>query len=108
MNVPQTELDGWADACARINGLLLQAEAALRREQTETAGNLVESARRVNVTTKHALERAGAADPRPEHVPMPEETPIQLLDTPANRRYAAALRAAYEALQEVERDRGGT
>jgi len=32
--------------------------------------------------------------------------PMHLLDTPANRRYLAALEAAYEAGIEVDRERG--
>ena len=39
--------------------------------------------------------------------PMQDHTPrLHLLDSPANRRYARALREAYEALQQVERERG--
>ena len=42
----------------------------------------------------------------PDYLPRPDPVPIHLLDTPAQRRLARALREAYEAAQEVDRERG--
>ena len=44
---------------------------------------------------------------KPAHLPPTPETPLVLLDTPANRKFANRLREAMEAAQEVDRERYG-
>lgn len=107
MNVDQAELDDWADVCLRANTQLLRAEDALRRGEAAAGLASVENARAAVWTLKRRLVRAGAQEPGPA-VAAPVETPLHLLDTPANRRYAHALREALEALRAVERERGIT
>ncbi len=48
-------------------------------------------------------ERAGAAPPGEL---QPPSMGLNMLNTPANRRLARALRAAYQAAVEVDRERG--
>ena len=51
------------------------------------------------------LEQVGAE--RPKAIASPSSVPLALLNTPANRRYAQALRDAWEAGLAVDRERYG-
>lgn len=53
-----------------------------------------------------AMEQAGAD--RPGSLPAPPDVPLQLLDTPANRRYLAALQEAHTAALTVDQERYGS
>ncbi len=102
MNVPQTDLDAWRTLAARVKQLVFSARVAAPAQRTallDEAGTLA-----ANLETR--LDRAGAL--RPVGMPAPRyETPLHLLDTPANRRYADKLREAWEAGLEVDRERYG-
>ncbi|HZO87140.1 MAG TPA: hypothetical protein VFB38_02290 [Chthonomonadaceae bacterium] len=121
MNVPQEELNAWAQAALHVNGLLLAAQDALRRGDVTEAGEKLTQARQVNWTQEKRLVRAGADDPiaaraqaleqemtteEVSTLPQPQETSLALLTSPANRRLLEALRAAQEAAEAVDRERG--
>ena len=102
MNVPQDQLDHWRRMAGEVRGCLsaarLHPTANARREALGAADD---AARRLALD----LEDAGALRPV-GMLPRPE-TPLALLDTPANRRYLDALRAAWEAGLAVDRERYG-
>lgn len=102
MNVPQEDLDAWRVLAGRLKNVVFSARAAgpaHRLPLLDEAGHLA-----ANLETR--LDRAGAHVP--PSVPVSRhETPLALLDTPANRRYARALREAYEAGLAVDRERYG-
>lgn len=111
MNIPQEELNTLEKNAVAVNGRLLRARDALRCGQGAQAGEALEEAQSVNWTSRRALLRLGAADsiraaseaagPRFE-----KDTPLHLLSSPANKRLYRALRDAYEAMREVEQERG--
>ena len=102
MNVPQTDLDAWRSLAARLKQLTFSARIAAPSHRVpllEEAGHLA-----ANLETR--LDRAGAQPPSATPAPR-HEVPLTLLDTPANRRYAEALRVAWEAGLAVDRERYG-
>lgn len=103
MNVPNETLDRWrrmADAVrAPLNALKRQVRASTPAWELATQAD--DAARTLGLE----LERGGAQRP-PEHVQRPN-VPLELLDTPANRRYLAALQEAWECALAVDRERYG-
>lgn len=102
MNVPQTDLDAWRSLAARLKQLTFSARTASSDRRAlllEEAGHLV-----ANLETR--LDRAGAQPPAGTPAPR-YETPLELLDTPANRQYAEALRIAWKAGLAVDQERYG-
>lgn len=110
MNIAQDELNAWAQTCAHANARCLAAQDALRHAEGEKAQASIEEARQAVAMLWRKLERAGAESPMPAF--MAEQirdralsVPLDLLDSPANRRYARLLRETWEALKEVEQER---
>jgi hypothetical protein len=116
MKIPQVELDRWEEATVFVGGQLLKATVALERGDRAAAAKHISQAQEKNALTRRGLVLNGATDSVRERArvmaqesgrPVQDHTPpLHLLNTPANRRYARALRDAYEALVEVERERG--
>lgn len=102
MNVPQEDLNGWRSLAERIKQTVMSAQIARRETQAQT----LQEAARLAAQLETRLDRAGADRPGPLPVPA-QDVPIELLDTPANRRYADKLREAWEAGLEVDRERYG-
>jgi|SRR5579884_1312562 len=122
MNVPQQDLNEMAEKAQRVNGHLLRVKDYLRRtEAPADVQETLETARRSNVTVLHSLVRAGADDPlearqeerrqqlraADDRMPEPQQVPLELLSSPAARRYAEAIRAAAVACREMETERNG-
>jgi len=121
VNIPAEDLDQWARKLQQANSALLRAQDALRRMQqrgqypqgdAETALILAEQARTALLPVAHGLERAGAVVETRDDLPPPSgcvdpaNVPLEYLTSPANRRFAEALRTAYEACCEVSKERG--
>ena len=105
MNVEQDALEALARSFLRIHQGNARAAAALRQGNTEDAARDVEEARGIAWRGMQAAIRAGAT--RPPELPMRRrETTLAQMTSPANRRLLAALRAAVEAAEEVDRERG--
>lgn len=82
-------------------GMFLQiGDASLVREALEQA----RTARRHSEQILRRLLALGAS--HPAGVSGGDTLPLDMLDTPANRRFLAALEAAAEAGAEVDRERG--
>ena len=101
MNVPQNELNSLRTLAAKIKQAGSQAMRATGLKQRER----LEDVQRLAAQMETRLEQAGAE--RPAVVAAPLTVPLALLDTPANRRYAQALREAWEAGLAVDRERYG-
>jgi hypothetical protein len=105
MNVPQEELNAWRRSLdglrATLHGLGFDVAAGRTQEAREKVQRADDQARRLALE----LERAGVDRPAGS-VPAPD-VPLRLMDTPANRRYAQALRVAWEAGLAVDRERYG-
>lgn len=102
MNIPQTDLDAWRSLAARLKQLTFSA----RTTSLDRRAVLLEEAGHLAANLETRLDRAGAQPPTGTPAPR-YETPLTLLDTPANRRYAEALRVAWEAGLAVDRERYG-
>lgn len=105
MNVPQDTLNGWRRALDTLRGTLNALRVELnagRRTQAQDALSEADNAARL---LGLSMEDAGAELPAYRE-PRPT-VPLQLMDTPANRRYAAKLREAWEAGLAVDRERYG-
>ena len=107
MNVPQDDLNLWR----RFFDTLRVSCRTLLRDLD--AGN-VQHARQLVEQTEDAgrrmglrLEKAGADRPGVPPPSLDADVPLALMDTPANRRYAEALRVAWEAGLAVDRERYG-
>lgn len=102
--VEQEALDAWARfaEAVRVGALNIRSDVACsRREKAQEALtdlHLQGAAALVSLHAAGALLPAGRRSAEP--------VPLDLLDTPANRRLARALREAYEAAVEVDRERG--
>ncbi len=102
MNVPQEELNACRALAVRLKGAVWSA----LRETGHTRESLLVEAGHLAANLETRLDRAGAQAPAASVAPR-HETPLRLLDTPANRRYARALREAWEAGLAVDRERYG-
>lgn len=101
MNVPQEKLDALRALAKQAKDATYNARIAAparRGEYLEQAGHLC-----AQLETR--LGDAGAMPP--EGSPLPLSVPLELLSTPANRRYAEKLREAWEAGLAVDRERYG-
>ena len=101
MNTPLEQLDTMRALAGRVkNGILrgMGMPASEGRPVLQEAAGLA-----ANLETR--LEQAGAV--RPRALPQPDAVPLELLDTPANRRYRDALAVAWQAGLAVDRERYG-
>ena len=103
MNVPNEELDSLRALAGRLQGLI---NGVYGQRFTPQGGELLQEAGRLAAQLTTRLDRAGAAPPQVV-APSRYEVPLHLLDTPANRHYADALRVAWEAGMAVDRERYG-
>lgn len=101
MNVPQSELDSLRSLAAKLRSAGSQAMRSVGHEQGQRLEELMGMAAQMETR----LERVGAQ--KPARVAARYEVPLHLLDTPANRRYAAKLRVAWEAGLVVDEERYG-
>lgn len=101
MLIAQDELDALRTLAAKIKGTGSQAMRSVGHEQ----GRRIEELLGLAAQLETRLERAGAR--RPSALPPRSRVPLELLDTPANRRYALLLRDAWEAGLAVDRERYG-
>lgn len=101
MNIAQNELNALRALAAKIKQTGSQAMRTVGLKQGEQMKELMGMAAQMETR----LEMIGAE--RPAVIAAPMTVPLALLDTPANRRYAEALRAAWEAGLAVDRERYG-
>src|ERR1043166_7726730 len=104
MDIPQNQLNDWYETFDALQDGVGTAEEALRAGHTEDIAELLHDLRLVAVGSMMELEGAGAK--RPDYIPEPPFVPLHLLDTTANRKYAAVLREAWQCALEVDRERG--
>jgi hypothetical protein len=102
VNVPQEQLDTLRTLAVRLK----QSVWSARCEAGPTRDALLTEAGHLAANLETRLDRVGAQSPAA--VPPPAgDVPLRLMDTPANRRYAEALRVAWEAGLAVDRERYG-
>ena len=99
--IGQEELNGLRTLAAKIK----HAGNVAMRTYGHGQGERLEEVIHLAAQLETRLDQAGAA--RPSVLAQPDMIPPSLLDTPANRRKAQALREAYEAALEVDRERYG-
>ncbi|HLK55293.1 MAG TPA: hypothetical protein VKU00_01935 [Chthonomonadaceae bacterium] len=114
MNVPQEELDRWAQTAENLSGAAMGIVYALQAENVTPQrlhAALSEAWRlqgQANRLRKHLMQ-AGAADPSP-YADLNREralaVPLASLSSPANRRLAELLREAATVAAQVEDERG--
>lgn len=104
MNVPQDKLDAWAETVNRIRRDCPKIGKRIAAREYREADELATDLQMTAAALLSEMERAGSA--RPSSLPPANGVPLHLLDTPANRRLARALREAYEAAQAVDYERG--
>ena len=102
MNVPQTELNTLRSLSARLKQTVSLARRATLAEERNS---LLDEAGHLAANLETRLEHAGAE--RPSAIPQASSVPLNLLDTPKNRRYAQKLREAWEAGLAVDVERYG-
>lgn len=104
MNVPQDRLDAWAKTANRIRRDTLKIGKLMAGGERQAADELATELHIEAAGLLVSLRDAGAR--MPDGFPSSPNVPLHLLDTPANRRLARALREAYEAAIEVDLERG--
>jgi hypothetical protein len=102
MNIKNEALDAWAALAEQMGNLARRAQRTVEQE-CEAA---LEELGSLSASLLTRLMAAGARSPHALRRPR-YDVPLVLLDTPANRRYASALRAAWEAGLAVDRERYG-
>ncbi len=106
MNVPQEDLNLWRQFFDTLRGQCRQAMRDIDTGNIHAARRIVEQTEDAARRMALRLDKAGADAPEGT-LPRTFETPLELLDTPANRRYAEKLREAWEAGLAVDRERYG-
>jgi len=113
MSAPTTDAQGSLDRAARLT--LTASREAQHADQQLHYGNVPAARERLSSVDQAAQEALrlllGAGAARPASVPAPKSDadPLRALaqaDTPAARRLLAAVRAAVEAAEEVDAERG--
>ena len=107
MNVPQDDLNLWRRFCDTLRGSMRQALKDVDAGNVQHARRLIEQTEDAGRRLALRMEKAGADRPDAPPPSLDGGTPLHLLDTPANRRYADTLRAAWEAGMAVDRERFG-
>ena len=107
MNVPQEDLNFWRRFCDTLRATCREAMQDIDAGNVQHARRLVEQTDDAGRRMALRLERAGADRPDAPPPAIDAGTPLHLLDTPANRRYADKLREAWEAGLAVDRERFG-
>jgi hypothetical protein len=120
MNVPQEELNEWADRLFKANGLLLSAMTAGYHGDAKSAGEYAGMVQERLNGLRQAMVRAGADDPmeaaqaelyeqcRAAGMPVPEhkEVPLEVLCSPTAQEYARVMRRAADLAELVDKERG--
>lgn len=104
MIIEQDQLDGWRAFQERVRMACLNAREDVAHGHTDRAkAALIQTAEEAaHVGTM--MERSGAQ--RPPSLDPPNEVPLTLLDTPANRRLLRVLQEARTAALDVDDERG--
>lgn len=102
MNVPQAELNALAVLALRVKNAIWNVKIAPPAQKSA----LLEDAAHLAANLQTRLDRAGADNPTGP-APTRSETPLALLDTPANLAYHDALRHAHACALAVDRERFG-
>ncbi len=111
MNVPQDDLNLWRRFATDLRTTMARARLALAGKRFGEVDGLLEHTEGAALRMGKRLDQAGAEKPTDADGRRPalrHETPLELLDTAKNRRYADALRAAWEAGLAVDRERYGS
>jgi hypothetical protein len=90
-------------AALAVVAQLAEADATGQAPNPEVVRNLADEANDRAQGIRRALVRAGVSVP---DLPPPSPVPLHLLSTPAGRRLLEALRAAVEAAEAVDAERG--
>ncbi len=109
MRIPLLVRDEWAQLAGNVKGWLRRAGRRVNVWSDEPTRRALAEAQRNNDELLEELKISGAADPvesiRSADAAGPD-VPLQLLGSPAARRYAEAIRRAADACQEMEAERG--
>lgn len=115
MNVPNNELDRWARETRQVRAWLTKIGDRLQRAGAPAdMQEMTLSARNKAHDLVNAMIEAGAEDPmeadrrqrQGESYLPPAPVPLELLSSPAARRYAEAMRQAAAACRAMEAERG--
>ena len=105
MNVPQQTLDGWRAAVERLRNQVFAARRSARAGNGAAAVDTLDRAHDEVITLGVSLDQAGAQ--RPDTLRRPTPVPLEMLSTPANRRYLDALEEAHRRALAVDAERYG-
>lgn len=105
MTIAQETLDRWRAFAEQVRTATFSVRHAYARGQREQAQDTLQGLHADAIAAGLSLDAAGARTP--PALPTAPAVPLHLLDTPKNRRYADALRAAWEAGLVVDRERYG-
>lgn len=105
MNIEQKDLNLWRGFMETLRRQMLAAHLHIVSGSRGPARDIVLKTASAAARMGIRLEQAGAE--RPPDMPPAPVTPLELLDTPANRHYLALLHAAWEAGLAVDRERYG-
>jgi hypothetical protein len=106
VNVDQATLDRAAGNCHAMHLELNRMRQVATRAGVVNVAEQLDAVRARAWYTMRELIEAGASDPTGRLAAIAPNVPLQLLDSPANRRLLNALLEAHEAALEVDRERG--
>lgn len=106
MNIPLDQLNRWRAFAELARSTAVSARLCYARGKVQQGRELLVDLEAQGAAVGVALEQAGAD--RPGSLPAPPDVPLQLLDTPSNRRLLATLQEAYSAALAVDRERYGS
>lgn len=106
MNIPLDQLNRWRAFAELARSTAVSARLCYARGKAQQGREMLAVLEVQGAAVGVAMEQAGAD--RPGSLPAPPDVPLQLLDTPANRQYLAALQEAHAAALAVDRERYGS
>jgi hypothetical protein len=104
MNIDIDKLTAWNRFTELARNTAISARLSYAKGDWTKGRQHLVALEQAAATASVSMEAAGAD--RPKNLPPPTDVPLALLSTEASRRYARAVRQAYDAALEVDRERG--
>ena len=106
MNIPLDQLNRWRAFAELARSTAVSARLSYARASFPQGREMLAALEAQAAAVGVSMEQGGAD--RPGFLPAPANVPLQLLDTPANRRFLEALQEAHSAALAVDRERHGS
>ena len=104
MNVSTEKLTAWNRFAELARQTSISARLAFAKGEAQRGRVMLSELAEAAAAASVSMEAAGAA--LPSGAPQGLQVPLELLNTPASRKYARLMREAYEAAREVDHERG--